>query len=211
MGAAMSVLAALGRTLADSIDRESWLAVHDKVIGSSTAGKFARPESVETYVRQILAPRTFRGNGATERGNLWEPALLAAARATPNSLFIHHPDNPRFAATVDGSRETGGGFAIVETKTKNERVVNRPSPYEIRQLAWQMYCVPEAAAAEWWWGEIVRDSQAPDGWRLRRPAQHLIFDRDSPEIVAATNLIVPIAHDVLAALNAATLTEVPFR
>jgi hypothetical protein len=206
----MGNLATLDRTLADSADRDSWLDMHGKVIGSSTAGKFARPSSVETYVRQILAPRSFRGNGSTERGNLWEPALLAAANARPNSLLIHHPDEHRHAATVDGTKPTPTGFAIVETKTKNERIVDSPTPYEVRQLAWQLYCIPEAEFAEWWWGEIVQDPRSPDGWRLRRPPQHLVFPRDHPQMVAATNLIVPIAHDVLAALDAALATGVPF-
>lgn len=203
-------LAVLDRTLADSADRDSWLEVHDKVIGSSTAGKFARPESVETYVRQILAPRTFSGNGHTSRGNDWEPALLAAAGAEPNSLFIHHPDHRGFGATVDGTKRTDAGFAIVETKTKNNRIVSYPTPYEIRQLAWQMYCIPEAELAEWWWGEIVPDPTSPDGWRLRRPPQHIVFHRHSPAITAATELIVPIAHAVHAALAAASTAKVPF-
>lgn len=206
----MSGLATLDRTLADTADRDSWLQVHERVIGSSTAGKFAKRSSVETYVRQILAPRTFSGNGSTERGNLWEPALLAAAGASPNSLFIHHPDQPRFGATVDGTKQTADGFAIVETKTKHMRVVSGPTPYEMRQLAWQLFCIPEAVLAEWWWGEIVEDPQSPDGWRLRRPPQHLVFERDHPAITLATDLIVPIAHDVIAALDAAKLAEVPF-
>lgn len=211
MGRALvSALAVLDRTLADSADRDSWLGVHDKVIGSSTAGKFARPGSVETYVRQILAPRTFSGNGHTARGNDWEPALIAAAGARPNSLFIHHPDNRRFGATIDGTKATPTGFAIVETKTKNERIVSAPTPYEIRQLAWQMYCIPEAEFGEWWWGEIIRDPRSPDGWKLRRPPQHLTFQRDDPAIVAATELIVPIAHAVAAALEAAPTAKVPF-
>lgn len=206
----MSALTVLDRTLADSADRESWLGVHDKVIGSSTAGKFAKPSSVETYVRQILEPRTFTGNETTRSGNDWEPALLAAVGARPNSLFIHHPDNPRFAATIDGTKPTGDGFAIVETKTKHNKHVDGPTPYEIRQLAWQMFCIPEAVHAEWVWGEVVRDEHSPVGWRLRRPVQSLTFHRDSPEIVAATNLIVPIAHAVLAALDAAQSQRVPF-
>ncbi len=206
----MSALATLDRTLADSADRDSWLDVHGKVIGSSTAGKFAKPGSVETYVRQILEPRTFHGNGATSRGNDWEPALLAAAQARPNSLFIHHPENRRFACTVDGTKITDRGFVIVETKTKNERIVSAPTPYEVRQLAWQMYCIPEAVAAEWWWGEIIRDSTSPDGWKLRRAPQHLTYTRESPEIAAATALIVPIAHKVIAALDAAPTQGVPF-
>lgn len=206
----MSALTVLDRTLADSADRDSWLAVHGKVIGSSTAGKFAKPGSVETYVRQILEPRTFTGNETTRSGNDWEPALLAAVGARPNSLFIHHPDNRRFAATIDGTKPTGDGFAIVETKTKHNKVVDGPTPYEIRQLAWQMFCIPEAVHAEWVWGEVVRDEHSPVGWRLRRPVQSLTFRRDSPEIVAATNLIAPIAHAVLAALDAAQSQRVPF-
>jgi hypothetical protein len=206
----MSALAELDRTLADSADRDSWLRVHDRVIGSSTAGKFAKPGSVETYVRQILAPRTFSGNETTRSGNDWEPALLGAVGARPNSLFIHHPDNPRFGATIDGTKPIADGFSIVETKTKHNQVVTGPTPYEVRQLAWQLYCVPEAVEAAWVWGEIVRDATSPVGWRLRRPPQSITFYRDDPRIVAATELIVPIAHAVLAALDAATTAKVPF-
>lgn len=199
----MSALAVLDRTLADSADRASWLDVHDKVIGSSTAGKFAKPGSVETYVRQILEPRTFSGNESTRSGNDWEPALLGAVGARPNSLFIHHPDNRRFGATIDGTKPTGDGFAIVETKTKHNKHVDGPTPYEIRQLAWQMFCVPEADYAQWTWGELVPDTDAPGYWRLHRPVQSLIFHHDHPQIVAATNLIVPIARRVVELLDAA--------
>lgn len=206
----MSALAVLDRTLADSADRDSWLDVHDKVIGSSTAGKFAKPGSVEIYVRQILEPRTFSGNESTQSGNDWEPALLGAVGARPNSLFIHHPENRRFGATIDGTKSVDGGFAIVEAKTKHNRVVTGPTPYEIRQLAWQMFCIPEAMHALWVWGEIVRDESSPVGWRLRRPIQSITFHRDDARIVAATNLIVPIAFQVVAALEAATSAAVPF-
>lgn len=206
----MSALAALGRTLADSKDRDSWLAVHDRVIGSSTAGKFAKPGSVETYVRQILEPRTFTGNETTRSGNDWEPALLAAVGAEPNSLFVHHPDNDRFATTVDGTYIENGQLVLVETKTKHAKVVTGPTPYEIRQAAWHLFCIPEAVALRWVWGELVRDPASPVGWRLRRPIQSITFHRDDARIVAATNLIVPIAHAVLAALTAAQTQRVPF-
>ena len=99
---------------------------------------------------------------------------------------------------------------ITEVKTKHNKVVTRPTPYEIRQAAWHLFCIPEAVELQWAWGEVVRDPASPVGWRLRRPVQSLTFHRDSPEIVAATNLIVPIAHQVLAALEAATSTAVPF-
>lgn len=202
----MNVLAALGRTLADSNDRDSWLNVHDKVIGSSTAGKFAKPGSVETYVRQILEPRTFSGNASTESGNRWEPMLLAWAGAEPNSLFVHHPGNRRHAATVDGTkRDAFDDLVIVETKAKHLKVITGPTPYEIRQLAWQLHCIPEATHAEWVWGELVRDTDGE--WVLRRDPQTLVFLRHDPRIVAATQLIVPIAEQVLAALDAAPVLE----
>ncbi len=197
----MSALAALGRTLADSNDRESWLAVHDKVIGSSTAGKFAKASSVETYVRQILSPRTFTGNEATESGNRWEPSLLAWAGAIPNSLFIHHPENGRFGATTDGTIPTSTGFAICETKTKHNLIVTGPTPYEVWQLAWELFCIPEAEFAAWVWGELVHDANG--AWDLRRDPQTLIYHRDDPLIVAAQERIVPIAGDVLRALDVA--------
>jgi hypothetical protein len=73
-----------------------------------------------------------------------------------------------------------------------------------------MFCIPEAIQAEWVWGEIVRDPKSPIGWRLRRPPQVLTFTRDHPAIVAASALIVPIALQVLDALDAATSTAVPF-
>lgn len=218
----MSALAVLDRTLADYADRESWLAVHDKVIGSSTAGKFAKPSSVETYVRQMLEPRTFSGNETTRSGNDWEPALLTAVGAEPNTLFVHHPDNERFATTVDGATwfpplpsEIRAGrrddvLFITEVKTKHNKVVTGPTPYEIRQAAWHLFCIPEAAQLVWAWGEVVIDPSSPVGWRLRRPIQSITFRRDDPQIVAATALIVPIAHAVLAALDAAHTAKVPF-
>lgn len=212
----MNALEVLGRTLADSNDRESWLAVHDKVIGASTAGKFAKLASAEIYARQILQPRTFSGNETTQSGHDWEPALLAAVGAEPNSLFVHHPTNPRFAATVDGTKATPTGFAIVETKTKHEKTFELldpfkvPSPYEIRQLAFQLHCIPEAEHAVWAWGELIRDPRSPVGWKLRRPVQSVIFHRDHPRIAEAAALILPTADRVLELLDAATLTKVPF-
>ncbi len=212
----MSALAALGRTLADSNDRESWLAVHDRVIGASTAGKFAKLASAGTYARQILTPRTFHGNEATQSGHDWEPAFLSAIGAEQNTLFIHHPESTRFAATPDGTKQTGTGFAVCEVKAKHMKAFDPtdphdvPTPYEIRQAAWQLHVIPEAEHCEWAWGELVRDPRSPVGWRLRRPVQSVIFDRTHPRVVKATALILPIADRVLELLDAALTVRTPF-
>lgn len=202
-------LADLNRTLADSDDRESWLNVHDKVIGASTAAKFARPGSVETYVRQLLEPRTFSGNATTANGNTVEPYLLAWAGAKRNTLFVHAIDNKRFAATPDGVLQDQRGMRLVETKAKHNKIVAGPEPKEIRQMAWQLMCVPEADGSNFVWGEYVN----PTGvWELRRDPKTIPFDRDHPQIVKALELIVPIAHQVIDALDRArSLSQkVPF-
>lgn len=205
----MSDLAALNRTLADLDDESSWDDAHDRIIGSYLASSFAKPESVGKYVATMLAPKSFQGNQTTERGNEWEPILLAFAGAEPNRLLVHSPDNPRFAATVDGTL-SGHGFGICETKLKHKQVVTGPTPREIRQLAWQLICIPEAEYAKWVWGEVVPDESEPGGWRLRRDPQEFIFTRDHPRIVAAMALTLAIAPQVLAAYDAAITSEVPF-
>lgn len=201
----MSALAALGRTLADSADRESWLALHDTTIGASTAAKFAKPASVETYIRQILTPRTFTGSTATESGNRWEPMLLAWTGFEANSLYIHHPDERGFASTPDGVREVDGRLRLAEIKAKHNKVVAGPVPAEVRQMAWQLHTIPEAESVDFTWGELVHDENGE--WVLRRDPQTLVYHRDHPAIVAATALIVPIAHQVLAGVRAARAIE----
>lgn len=200
----MSALAVLDRTLADTADPSSWDRAHGRVIGSYQAGAFAKPGSVETYVRQMLAPRDFKGNEATRSGNRWEPMLLAWAGAEPNSLLIHHPDEKQFGATVDGTR----GAEIFETKAKHNKVVTAPTPREIRQMAWQLFVLPEYEAVNYTWGELVLNNLGE--WELRRDPQNIRFPRDHPQIVAALTLIVPISHEVLAAVNAAHLERSPF-
>lgn len=196
------------RILADSTDRESWLALHDSTIGASTAAKFAKPASVGTYIQQMLTPSDFSGNGSTESGNRWEPMLLAWAGFEPNSLYIHHPEERGFAATPDGTWEAAQLLWLAEIKVKHNRVVAGPEPKEIRQMAWQLFCIREAAGVKFTWGELVRNVDGE--WVLRRDPQSLLFTRDHPAIVAATALIVPIAHEVLAGVRAASKQEVSF-
>lgn len=204
----MSALAALGRTLADSADRESWLELHDTTIGASTAAKFAKRTSVEIYIRQMLTPRSFSGSDATDSGNRWEPMLLAWTGFEANSLYIHHPDERGFASTPDGTRTVNGKLRLAEIKAKHLKVVFGPVPMEVRQMAWQLFTIPEAESVDFTWGELVRNDDGE--WMLRRDPQTLVYHRDHPEIVAATALIVPIAHQVLAGVRAASMQEVSF-
>lgn len=200
----MNDLAVLDRTLADTADPASWEHAHHDIIGSYRASSFARRESVETYVRQILTPKEFTGSAATRSGVRWEPMLLAWAGADPNSLLIGHPDVEGFGATVDGTLPRSSDdtrWRIVETKAKHNLVVTEPKPSEVRQMAWQLHCIPEADGVDFVWGEVVRDRAG--GWQLRRDPQTLTFFRDHPLMVAATALIVPIAFEVLAALREA--------
>lgn len=204
----MGALASLGRTLADSTDRASWLSLHGTVIGASAAAKLAVPGSVDTYVRQIMKPPTFRENEVTENGQRQEPYLLTWAGAERNTVMVHAVGNTRFAATPDGVISTPDGMRLAETKAKHNRIVTGPTPAEIRQMAWQLLCVPEADGVDFVWGEYVRDPHSV--WLLRRDPATIRFDRDHPSIIAATARIVPIAHQVIAALDHALSEEVRF-
>lgn len=197
------------RILSPGDSREEWLEARRGRIGASDAGKFARAASVEKYVRAKLTPG-FNGNVATESGNRWEPVLLAWAGFEQNLALIHHPDEPGFAATPDGIDEAGGVLRLAEIKAKHRQILDGPKPHEVRQMAFQLFVVPEAVSVSYVWGELVPDPSEPDGWRLRRDPQTVVFHRDDPQIVAATELIVPIAHKVLAALTAAQQIESPF-
>lgn len=200
-----NALAVLGRTLADTADRASWENAHRDIIGSYRAASFARAESIETYVRQMLTPKRFRGSAATGSGVRWEPMLLAWAGADPNSLLIGHPTVAGFGATVDGTRPNGAHWRIVETKAKHNQVVTGPTAAELRQMAWQLYCIPEADAVDFVWGELVVDERV--GWRLRRDPLTLTFRRHDDPIAATTARIVPIATEVLAAVREARKIE----
>lgn len=208
----MSALAVAGwrdRIVDDGSNRESWLGARHMRIGASDAAGFARVSSVEKYVKAKLTPG-FGGNESTESGNDWESALLTARAFESSKALIRHPYEERFVATPDAIREDEAGVHLAEVKTKHMQIVSGPKPHEIRQMAWQLFVMPEAVDVEFIWGEIVRDERSIVGWKLRRPVQHIVFTRDDPKIVAATELIVPIARLVLPQLTAAANTEVRF-
>jgi len=103
-----------GQGTADDIAGNIWLAGRRKCIASSTTGVIAKRRTiakVATMVRSLLYS-TFRGNTATERGELQEPATCEAythARYSsspvisvkPSGLVIH-PEHHWLAASPDG-------------------------------------------------------------------------------------------------------------
>lgn len=192
------------RILNDGADRDAWLAARAGRIGASDAAGFAKPDSVDRYVLAKLkgSTRTFTGNSYTESGNFWEPMLLAWAGVTPNKAFIHAPGHTDHGATPDGLTEhPDGTITLAEIKAKHGRIVTGPDPKEWRQMAWQLYCVPEAAGIVFVWGEIV------NGELREGNPQRLDIDRDHPKIVAALDLILPIAAEVSTRLRYALQAE----
>lgn len=192
------------RILNDGTDRESWLEARSgAVIGASDAAKFAKLTSVNSYVEAKLKPSTFAGNGSTQSGNRWEPMLLAWAGVPGNKALIHHPDEPGFAATPDGIRvfELGsaGWLNLAEIKAKHNKIINGPTPAEFRQVAWQLFVIPEAEYVDWVWGELV---EVNGEWELRDDSpKKVTFMRTDPRIIATQNEIVPIATAVLAEIR----------
>jgi hypothetical protein len=187
------------RILDDGTDRDRWLAAREPVIGASDAAKLAKASSVESVLKAKLAPRTFHGNEYTESGHRWEPIMLGWAGIPGNVALIHSPAEPGFAATPDGIELNGSRLA--ECKAKHNKIVDGPTPMEWRQMAFQLYTVPEADVIEFIWAEIVNGEM-----RTLEP-KHLTIERCHPKIQAATALILPLATDLLARLRAARQFE----
>lgn len=191
-------------------DRAEWLEARARRIGASDAAKFSRMASAGLYVKAKISPRTFHGNESSQNGHNWEPAILAAAGFEQNTALIHHPTQERFVCTPDGTAEADGVLRLAEVKTRNNLITEGPKASEVRQMAFQLHVIPEAESVTFLWGEIVRDLQSPDGWRLHRAPQSIVYPRDHDEIIAATATILPIAERVLEILDAALNVRTPF-
>lgn len=180
----------LDRVLADSSNREAWLHARESVIGASDAAMLSKPESLDRYLAAKLAP-AFAGNRHTDSGNRWEPMMLAWAGIPACGLLIHHPDEIGFAATPDGA----DGVRLAECKAKEGRIITGPSLAEWRQVAWQLYCIPEAESVEWIWAETLGGDLAG------REPKSITITRDHPKVRDLTARIVPIAVELLLMLR----------
>lgn len=185
------------RILADGTDRDHWAHVRRDVIGASDAKSLSKAKSVDLYLLAKLKDGHFHGTDATRQGHRWEPMMLAWAGIPENKALIHSPLERGFAATPDGV-----GEQLAEVKAKHNRVVTGPTLPEKRQIAWQFLCLPEFDRLTWMWMEID-DAGEP----FHDEPKHLQFRRDDRELVTLTQLMLPIATDLLARLRAARALE----
>lgn len=198
------------RILNDGESRGAWLGARLSRIGASDVKQYAKLASVEKYVAAKIRPKSFFGNETTESGHRWEPMILAYLGIPENKAFVHAPKNDRFACTPDGIHDEGV-FTLAEAKTRHGLIKPNPDAGEWRQLAWQLMCFPEAELVRFGTLTVLRDENGD--WEARDGGYAVLdVQRDHPKILAATEQIVPIAVEVLAALDAAkqAMKEVPF-
>ncbi|ANP74503.1 hypothetical protein [Cryobacterium arcticum] len=186
----------LDRVLADSTDRPAWLLAREPIVGASDAAKLAKPESIDKYTASKLKPQSFGGNAYTESGNLWEPLMLMWAGIPQNTLLIHAEATPGLAATPDGLLVRPDGIVLAEVKAKHDRIVNGPTPGELRQVAFQQHCIgPDVLYTEFIWAEIVNGEM-----RTNEPKSLRIYPADVAQVLAD---LLPIALELSARLTAA--------
>ncbi len=186
------------RVLDDGTDRERWALTRHNVVGASDAKSLSKPESVDKYLlAKLKDDGAFHGNAYTAQGHRWEPMMLAWAGVNENVALIHSPDEVGFAATPDGV-----GDVIAECKAKHNRVVTGPTLPEKRQIAWQFLCLPEFDRLMWLWMEIDEHGEP-----FHDEPKYVEFRRDDAELVNLTQLMLPIATDLLARLRAARAFE----
>jgi hypothetical protein len=182
----MSSPSYLDRILNDGTNVESWLLDRVPVCGASDAARFHKPESVESYVDAKL--REFRGNSFTAAGHNWEDDLCRFAGVEPSKLLIHAPGQLQHAATPDGLEVTPSGIVLAEAKIKHNRVVEKPTAAEMRQMAWQQYCVgPEVVRTEFVWGELL-----PSGELRERGPQVIPFTPNQFEDILGGLLLIAV-------------------
>lgn len=203
-------LAAL--VVADSRDRERWLAVRSRGIGGSDAASFAKVESVGGYVAARFR-RPFGGNSNTAAGNRWEPAILAADGWQHNTLMFRHPENDRHLATPDALRVTEGGrVELAQAKTKHHEPFDddgNPRPFTLTNAKGEPHITPmhrrQIAWEQWVLGaDLTEYLVLPIHPRTLRPVA------DVPEVLTVPRdeqliaHLLAIAAPYVAALIAAT-------
>jgi len=182
------------RVVADSADRDAWMAARVGKIGASDAASFAKVTSIESYVRAKLMPTRFEGNVYTANGNTWEPTLTGFAHVPHNTKMFRSVDVPEFVATPDGLKVTPSGQLVLSECKIKHKPVKGPTPAEYRQVYWaQSVCGAEATAFVW----LTLDPETNQPTTLE--PQVLIIERDQ----AAIDRLLTIARPVLDAMKRA--------
>lgn len=198
----------IDRILCDGTDRDEWKHARESVIGASDAARLSKLESVDLYLAGKLKREVFTGNVFTENGYRWEPMLLGWAGYEHNVALFHAPNEPGFAATPDGIRETESSVSLAEVKVKHVDPAKRtkgPTLAEWRQLAWQFRVIPEAEHIDWLWGDIDKTGDGED--LIDDEPRFIRVYPDDPKIIDLQQHIEPIATDLLSRLRAALAFE----
>ena len=198
------------RIIVSGEDRTEWLTARAPFIGASDMKMFAKAGSVEKYVASKIRPKSFFGNETTESGHRWEPMILAYLGVPENKAFVRSPTHDRIACTPDGISDSDP-FTLAECKTRHGVIKPAPDAGEWRQIAAQLFCFPEAERLLFGTLTVLRNAQGE--WEARDGGYACLeIPRDHPKVVAATDLIIPIAEQVILALDAAkqAMKEVTF-
>lgn len=166
----------LDRIVADSVDRETWLAARPGIIGASDVAHYSKLESADKYVLAKLGSGKFTGNSWTESGNEWEPIMLGMLGIPRNTLLVHAEGNPQHAATPDGVEVLPDGeIVLTEAKAIHGRIIDGPTIAHLRQMWWAQYCWG-ARRSKFVWQEIQNGQP-------RRLEPHVVMvDRDDTQI-----------------------------
>jgi hypothetical protein len=197
------------RIIVTGEDRDEWEEARRPVWGASDAKGLSKLESVPLYIAAKMAPSTFHGNERTRSGYRWEPMMLAWLGIPENKALIRHPEWDDAGATPDGVIDLDdGAVGLAECKAKHDRIVYGPTLPELRQVAWQFMCVPEALWCDWTWVELVRGADGEYDLRAgQRTPQKVRIMRDDPKVLDVTERLQAIATELRPAWAAARRFE----
>lgn len=187
------------RAVADIRKHDDWASKREGKIGASTAARFAKYESVDSYVRSILLPQ-WEGGAYSEWGHEREPIILADHGYEQNHTMFHAIDNPRFLATPDSvipgpkPRLAQVKTTVKDFRSKRSGAILIPPNYR-RQVWWeQMVMGPEYTETYFIWevhekinGQFVPAFQS----------EKVVIYRDDGEIAK----LVKIGNEVLRRLD----------
>lgn len=185
------------RVVCDSADRDTWMRVRRNGLGASDVAKYAKLESLPSYVRAKLTHGTFTGNPHTERGHRLESPILASQGMQQNTLMFHAEGEPRMFATPDGvTRQADGSYRLAQVKTTVHTAGRRIRiPAVHRRQMWHEQYVCGADTTDY----LVLRFDA-DGNPLTLEPEWIVFDRDDHEIQKQLNIARPVLAALIEAL-----------